>query len=107
MIDKVKIGVYDYAVKETEGPITVDRHECTGSIVYEKLEINILTNRAEQKKMQTLMHEITHGIIHSYRIPLSDDDLEEITDRFATGFMQVIRDNPALIEYLRQDLQGG
>jgi hypothetical protein len=50
-----------------------------------------------------LLHEAGHAIYATYA--LTEDDTEErIVAAFATGWAQVFRDNPWLLEWLRRSL---
>ena len=91
--DKVKIGIYNYDVKETDDIIIVDNRVCSGSITYDKLEIKLTKDRPIQKKYQTLLHEIVHGIIREYDLDLKKHDEETVVDTLAIGIYQVLMDN--------------
>ena len=93
----VKIGVYTYEVKEVDGPILVNGRTCTGSIAYEDLVIEILKEMPYQRKMQTLFHEIQHGLYDSVSISYEKSSEEEITDCLATGWLMLMMDNPDLL----------
>ena len=55
------------------------------------------------KAAETLMHEAGHAIYSTFA--LAEDDKEErIVAAFATGWTQVIRDNPWLTEWLKRAL---
>lgn len=91
--NKVKIGIYDYNIKETDEVIIVNDHVCTGLIAYEDLIIELKNSMPEQKKYQTLLHEIVHGIIREYSVDLGNDNDETIVDTMAKGLYQVLMDN--------------
>ena len=55
------------------------------------------------KAADTMLHEAGHAIYATYA--LTEDDKEErIVAAFATGWAQVFRDNPWLLEWLRRSL---
>jgi len=96
MKDKVKVGIFTYTISEVDGPIVLNGRECDGVVVYDDLKIEILKDRAPMKKLQTLAHEIVHAIVREHYIDLREDNTEKTVDALATGFLQVILDNPNL-----------
>lgn len=88
----VRIGGVEYAVKYGEN-IRVDGNLCYGSIDYDKHEITLsLTDGTEhQRRCQTLLHEILHGIRDYARMELENE--EEVVETFARGLYQVLQDN--------------
>jgi len=92
----VKIGIYDYEVEETDDILLVGGQQCVGLISYDELKIRIDAERPLMRKEHTLAHEIVHGIVIEYDIPITEELLEETVDKFATGILQVLKDNPEL-----------
>lgn len=95
--EKIKIGIYEYVVKEVDSPIIIDNQLCKGSIAYDDLVINIKNSIPYDKKIQTLWHEIIHGIIRDWGVNINGDDEESKVDWISTGIVQVIKDNPELV----------
>jgi len=98
MLDKVRIGIYEYAVIESSEPIILDKVLCKGLIDYDNLTITIKKDMPEEKKHQTLWHEIMHGIVRDWGVNLDGDNEESKIDWIATGMCQVIKDNPNLFK---------
>lgn len=97
MIDNVRIGSITYPVTETAEPIIVDNAVCYGAIDYVKPLIQINANCGAHKPA-TLMHEIMHGIVNEYRIEYVPAGDEKAIDLIAKGILNVLIDNPQLIE---------
>ena len=55
----------------------------------------------KSRQIETLLHETIHAIYHEYNI--HDDDKEErIVTVFATGWQQVLTDNPDLTKLIQK-----
>jgi len=90
MVKKVKIASCIYKV--IEQVISNDENH-VGVIYPHKLEIYIEKRLPQARKIQTLIHEIVHGILFEYGdIKLS----EQKVDAIASGIAQVLKDNPKL-----------
>lgn len=93
----VRISGVDYEVHLTESPVIVEGRQCFGSIEYEQNRINIdVSIGSVERHMQTLIHEILHGIGRDRDIDFGNADEEEIVEAFARGLYQVIADNPSM-----------
>mgnify|MGYP000936580580 CR=1 FL=1 len=51
------------------------------------------SSQDEQGQLQTLLHEILHGIIYDRAIEFDKMDEETIVDHLAKGIYQVLKDN--------------
>lgn len=91
----VKVGALTYKVEET------DRLELgtnyLGEILYDTLEIRVRPG-AEQRERQTLLHEIIHAMLTN--IGEKEHD-ERVVEGLAHMLLEVIQDNPDLIDSLR------
>ncbi len=54
--------------------------------------------------VDTLLHEINHAIFWAYGI-LDEDHEERIVATFSTAWVQVYRDNPWLLEFIKHTLE--
>ena len=58
-------------------------------------------NLPEDKMIHVLMHEITHAVIHESLLSLRKRfDVEEVCDLVGYHIVDVLKDNPALLEWL-------
>jgi hypothetical protein len=90
--ETVRILGGDYTVI-TEQRLNNGSHLLCGQIDYERHTIKIEPDVTdEQRKHQTLLHEIIHGIAHEMGFSLK----EEKVDKLATGIYAVIKDNPGM-----------
>lgn len=102
MVDKVKIDQVLYSITRTAGPILVENKACCGAITYNQNEIEVLTALGKSAEVVTLVHEIVHGITYERGINtlIKDESVETFTEEMAKGIIQLIRDNPDLVNYV-------
>ena len=92
-IDKIKIGGMVYVVNRVPDLRHPDGRKLDGHILDGDCRIDLEANLPFQPEMQTIWHEVVHGIlIHAGRGELK----EEIIDALAYGIIQVLYDNPLL-----------
>lgn len=91
MLDNIKIGAFNYKVVLEESEL--DGDACDGLMDYAQAKISISNKQDDQIKVQTLLHEILHGIMH--QAGYIDHD-EGVINTLSYGLIQVIRDNPEL-----------
>jgi hypothetical protein len=94
MIDKVKIGAITYAITIDD---TLGDSGFAGQIRYQRCTIVINGDLKPQFAMQTLWHEVIHGIMTNAGIP-HEDQTEPLVNALAYGVLQVIVDNPGIVE---------
>jgi hypothetical protein len=101
--NKVKIGGYQYKISlKPKEEIIVDSTVSRAAIHYEINEIDIQENLGHERKIQTLFHEIQHGIDEFYRINYKKTECEELAEMLANAWSQVLLDNPELIEFIKE-----
>lgn len=98
MINSVHIGEYDYEVK-LQPEIKHDDTEYLGWVDYGTTVIDLSLAEHEQLRSQTLVHEIIHVIMHQAGF---SDHSEAVIEALSHGLIQVIRENPELIEFIKQ-----
>ena len=91
MLDKIKVGgiAYDVEFKELDSTDGVQLGWC--DYAKSKIEINN-HNVSEQKQEQTIIHEMTHAIIHEAGLDLGDDE-EDVVNKVGLVLHQVLKDN--------------
>lgn len=98
--DKVQIGPISYAVKEK-----TDLHRVNGDgqkvwlhghVVYGDAEIRVAYDQDEQVKIAVLWHEALHAML--YAAGLDDSEFESHIRALGYGLVQLVRDNPALVQ---------
>ena len=97
--DKIIISGMEYEVILTDEPIFMDNLRAYGHIDFENKKILIDKNiRDKQGHIQTLIHEIIHGIVYDRELNLRSDGEETIVDQLSKGLYQVIKDNPDMFK---------
>ena len=98
MLDKVHIGEYDYTIEETERIFASDGEFASGLVTYADALIQLSKEEHPQFRSQTLLHEILHVILNQAGF---EDHSEAVIEALSYGLIQVIRENPQLIEFIR------
>lgn len=90
-MEKIKVGgmVYDVEFKELDSTDGVQLGWC--DYAKSKIEINN-HNVSEQKQKQTVIHEMTHAIMHESGVGFGDDE-ERVVNHIGLILHQVLRDN--------------
>lgn len=94
---KIKIGPYDYTVKE----YPKDEENNYGACVYRHQEIYISRNQNAQRAADTLLHEVMHAIWDAAGLEAVPDLHEEVVVRMmSTWLTGVLNDNKAFREFI-------
>lgn len=103
MIDSVKIGAMTYRVREVSDLHHLDgegrKQWLFGQILHQSTEIKLEHDQTEMVKRATLLHEIMHGILHRAGF---EEHPETAIIALGYGLLEVLRDNPALVDLLRE-----
>jgi hypothetical protein len=71
-----------------------------GTCVPRHLTIALDANQPRSQKADTLCHELTHALLATVKL---DDDVEEaICLAFGPALLALVRDNPDLMEWLKE-----
>ena len=102
---EIKVLGLDYEIKEYEDNLTVKDAGFTH--VHGNL-ISITTGMKPKQQACTLLHEVLHAVFAEmgmHNSPIKDGE-EYIVECFSNGLIQIIRDNPELIAFLQESLNG-
>ena len=92
MLRRIRIGPLDYTIRLESNPKGKEGQNVDGEINNLEGVIRIRSELHDTMKLQTLWHEIVHGICFHNRIKLNERD----TDLLATALVTVLRDNKRL-----------
>lgn len=98
--ESLKINGLVYKVR-TDNDVALDAAKAWGFTVMSKQEISIDSTATSARQQKTLCHELLHAI--------EDRDMEEfqLNERkitsLAVSLFQVFKDNPDLLDYLKED----
>jgi hypothetical protein len=96
----IRIGPIDFAVDVRED-LREDDRALDGQIRYGETTIRLHADLAHQAQVQTLLHEVVHGMLTQMgRAKMCKD--EELVDALAFSLYQVIRDNPDLVRMIME-----
>ncbi|HZK34157.1 MAG TPA: hypothetical protein VFD33_02455 [Bacillota bacterium] len=91
---KINISGMEYEVIIKDQPLFCGNTRAYGHIDFDSKQILIdNTLRDSQGHMQTLLHEIIHGITNDRDIDFTQQGEETIVDQLAKGLYQVLKDN--------------
>ena len=90
MLEKIKIGGMEYQVKEVKfgesnGEVTL------GECRFETAEILINENLSDDRKEQTIIHEMVHAML--FEAGSNEYDNEELVNQLGLIMYQVLKDN--------------
>lgn len=101
---RVKIGPDRYDIRFVE---SIDVPGFFGQIRWFCAEphINLITKFTETQTVNTFIHEVLHGIIHSNGTEYDDKLEEEIVTGVANGLTIFMQDNPEVFPMLQKALK--
>jgi len=107
---KIKIGnrTYEVNLGDYEGLLANAPNDSYGCIDYTRSKIVVSTEIAKDFQKEILLHETLHGIMddaHMNKIVQDENLLEDFIAALAPRLIQVLTDNPTLIEFLTQTNQ--
>jgi len=94
MPSKIKVGYFDYIVKENKDLVTD-----MGQTKLDKLLIEVDTCYPDQIVKETLLHECLHAVLKDTFI-FNDEVEEKLVTMISPMLMSLIVDNPELKSYL-------
>lgn len=93
----IRIGGTDFQVIEEPKQFVDEGNSVDGAIRYDKCTIQVWTGCGKDYANQTLCHEIIHGIIRQFNVPIPEEDNEKITEALGKGLHQVLKDNKNIL----------
>jgi hypothetical protein len=109
MPDRLYVGNYKYTVDYSDGYVTKSTNkeisELAGVVNPDQLKIQIAKFCAEQKQLLVLLHEAAHAYeTDVLSLPMVDESLPESeeqelrADRMASFFIEIVLNNPHIVE---------
>ena len=109
-LEHVKVGGIEYAVEMVQRLYDYTRDGkisgLNGQILYHNAKIQLESENSLAVQQATACHEIVHAILEQAGY---DDHNEGMVRALGYGLAQVIKDNPALVKWLRaeEDAESG
>jgi hypothetical protein len=104
--ESVRIGGVEYAISYVEN-LRNGNQLAYGYIDYDncKIELSATDGIGHQKRCQTLLHEILHGVRQHAGLEIENE--EAVIEMFAKGIYQVLQDNGGrLFDLMETDKKG-
>ena len=101
--NKVKIGYAEYNIKDWNG-LEASRESRYGDFDHERLTIRIGDGVPDPVRASVLIHEIFHGIVQHFNVPVGEKE-EEIVTAMSEGMSQVMCDNQGLIDWIQKAIE--
>jgi hypothetical protein len=99
----IRVGPYDVAVVLVDA--FEDDDDCYGYFSNDPPTIQLLQRYASPVlAVDTVLHEIAHAIWWASALPKKRCDEERAIAALAPGFVQVFRDHPELLEWIKSSL---
>lgn len=103
--DRLRIVSINFDVVYKNPVLDDSNNTLCGQITHEKLTIEIDSAMPYEKQLESIFHEVIHGIFWKMSISQDDEirkDVEDTVISLNTGITCFIRDNPEFImEYMR------
>ena len=105
--ERVKIGPIVYEVCVVERLTDAGNNRTLwGNVKQDECRVFLEAGISDQQKRQTLLHEVIHVLLHQSGRPEQAED-EGLVEALGHGFMAVLIDNPALIEFVTEGFGEG
>lgn len=102
MPESVMVDAVRYAIMRVKEPLLLEGRECNAMVEYNTAQIKMLEggNIGDGNKAKLLMHEIVHALL--FERGMSEAAVnEDLVSELAAGFVNLVRMNPQLMEFLQ------
>ena len=97
----IRVGPFDVKLKQLEAE---ERDKCLGMFSESQQAILMReTYPSAHQEAETFLHELMHAVYAIYGVRAKDPE-ERIISQMSVGMASVIRDNPDLIDWLKEKL---
>lgn len=103
---RIKLGAHTWRFGWHEGPQEIGQktpRDCWGLCHHDHLKITFergLKKQPPTYAAEVVLHEVAHAVHHTFGV-VDGLDEEDVTERAARGWLQVIADNPQFVAYVR------
>lgn len=102
--ERVKVGLFDYEISEWETK-DANANNRFGEVNHDTLRIRIDVTYGHQRAALSLLHEMLHCVECRWNVCDGDDE-ERRVRVYSEGFAAVWRDNPQVMDWIRDGLAG-
>ena len=109
--DIIKIGYVDAKVNAVESREIEKRDNIFGEWFAKNHEIDFDGDMADGEKLNTILHEVLHAIVHVWGIDFKSFDTsheqeEHVVNAMASALITVFKDNPEYLLWMYNKLHG-
>lgn len=101
---KIKINETDYKVVCRSKRWGRDK-KAYGQITYDKKLIEITEGQTPQEYLDTVIHEVMHGIIEEYEVKMDRRKEEKFVTNISNHLTDVLKKNPKLLDWIVSQAQ--
>ena len=98
---KITINETDYKVVTRSKKWGIDK-EAYGQITYSRKMIEIADGQTPQEYLDTVIHEVVHGIIEEYGVEMDRRKEEKFVTQFSNSLTDVLKKNPNFVAWLNE-----
>ena len=100
---RIKIGYLDFKLVPRSKKWSV-KHKALGMCVPEDAHIAYYSKQKRSEIVNTILHEMLHGVVYMFDINFrSLRDEERVVRKMANGLHTVLKDNPQFLEWIMQN----
>lgn len=101
---KIKINETDYKVI-SRSKRWGKAQKAYGQITYDKKLIEITEGQTPQEYLDTVIHEVMHGIIEEYEVAMDKRKEEKFVTKISNHLTDVLKKNPKLLDWIVSQAQ--
>jgi hypothetical protein len=100
---RVKIGYLDFKLVPRSKKWSI-KHKAVGMCIPEYAHIAYYSKQKRSEIVNTILHELLHGVVYMFDINFRNSREEEkVVRKIANGLHTVFKDNPEFVEWLVQN----
>lgn len=100
---RIKIGYLDFKLVPRSKKWSI-KHKAVGMCVPEDAHIAYYSKQKRSEIVNTILHEMLHGVVYMFDINFrSLRDEERVVRKMANGLHTVLKDNPQFLEWIMQN----
>ncbi len=100
---RIKIGYLDFKLMPRSKKWSV-KHKAVGMCVPELGHIAYLSKQKKSEIVNTILHEMLHGVVYMFDINFRNlREEERVVRKMANGLHTVLKDNPQFLEWVMQN----
>lgn len=100
---RVKIGYLDFKLVPRSKKWSI-KHKALGMCIPEDAHIAYYSKQKRSEIVNTILHELLHGVVYMFDINFRNlREEEKVVRKMANGLHTVFKDNPQFLEWLLQN----